>query len=84
MDLRDLINEYLPDREAFYDHLTRERYFLPSEKSSILTVRFMDSVYRGETYLPTIDDVRPIRVSKPPNKRLLQNELIQILSQMNS
>ena len=71
MELREQINLYLPDKEAFYDHLTRERFFLPNEKCNIITVSFMDRVYRGEIYLPKIDLVRPIRVSRPPNKKIM-------------
>ena len=84
MDIKELINQYIPDREAFYDYLVRERYFLPLEKCNIITVSFLDRVYREEIYLPKITDVRPIKVSKPPNKKLMQNELINILGQMNS
>ena len=79
MDLKELINHHLPDKEAFYDLLIREKFFVPEFNCNIITIKFMDKVYRGEIYLPKMTEVHPIRISKPPSKKLLQAELVQIL-----
>ena len=41
------VNEYLPNRQAQYDFLIRRGYYMPSFKSSIVTIEFMHAVFIG-------------------------------------
>ena len=46
MNIREAIDTYIPDKAAFYEYLLRQRYHLPSESSSIISVKFMDGVLK--------------------------------------
>ena len=82
-DLRAHINKHLSNKEGFYDFLTRKQFYLPDVKCNIITVKFMDRVYREEIYLPKVDQVRPARIADPPSRKVIQQELIRVMSQLN-
>ena len=73
-DLRAHINKNLANKEGFYEFLLRKRLYLPDTKCSIITVKFLDLVYRSEIYLPKVTEVRPIRIADPPIQINLPNE----------
>ena len=79
MDLREIIDTYLPDKAALYEMLIRHRYFLPSEGSTICSVKFLDGVFKQTIYCPKMHEVHPIRIASSPPKKMLQDELIRIL-----
>jgi hypothetical protein len=47
-DLQDKINS----KESMYDFMTRKDWFLPSFKSPLCTLHFMQLVYEYKIYLP--------------------------------
>ena len=55
VDLRAHINKHLYNKEGFYDFLIRKKFYLPDEKCNIITVKFLDRVYRDEIYIPKYD-----------------------------
>lgn len=79
MQAKEVMNAYLPDKEAFYELLVRRRYYLPHIKSSIVTIKFMDGVFRKTIFCAMFDQVHPIRLASPPPRKELQNELVRVM-----
>ena len=69
MSLKDQIDTYLPDIERFYEWMIRQKYVLPSVKSNIITVKFLDKVARNLIFMPKIDNCRPVKIAKPPSRK---------------
>ena len=83
MSLRDEINAFIPGKDNFYDFLIRKRFYLPLQKCNIITVKFLDLVYRELIYIPKFEEVRPIRIASAPSRKELQNELIRVMLSLN-
>mgnify|MGYP003330584146 CR=1 FL=1 len=84
MNNRQVFDKHVPDKESFYELLIRRRFFMPHIKCNIITVRLMDQVYTGKIFMPNINQVHPITIAKPPSRKELQQELVLVLSSMNS
>ena len=67
--IKSQIDTYLPTIEKFYEWLLRQKYVLPSIKSNIITVKFLDRVARQEIFMPKIDNCRPAKIAKPPSRK---------------
>ena len=53
---------------------------MPAENCSIISVKFMDAICRGEVYMPKMTEVRAIRIAKPPHKKHLKEELLKAMA----
>ena len=55
----------------------RNELYIPSQKSSIVTIKYMKAVAGGKVYAPTYDEVRlaPWRRRLPPRKEVIRELL---------
>ena len=70
-ELKDKINEYIPNKDKFYEWLLRQKFFLPNPKCNIMTVRFMDMIARHIVYMPKVNECRPVKIARPPSRKEL-------------
>ena len=49
---RDQLESYLPGKEYQYDFMLRKGFFLPDIKSNLVTIDWMDLVFRGIVWCP--------------------------------
>ena len=52
---------------------------MPAESCSICSVKFMDAIIRGNVYMPRFTEIHPVRIAKPPPKKLLKEELLKAM-----
>ena len=51
--------ELCPDKEAIYKSLKYNKYYCPSAKSSLMTIKFMRGViFKTDYWLPGIADIQ--------------------------
>ena len=66
------MDQYLPNKDAMYGFLLRKGYFLPSRKTDIVTIAFLDKVFRGEIYCPMQTEVPQVQLASTPTKPELE------------
>jgi hypothetical protein len=59
-------------KNDYYDAMVLNKFFMPSYKSSIITLQTMELMRAGVVYCPKISDVHPIKVVHPPKNDDLQ------------
>ena len=50
--IEDLIRTFIPNKAAMYRLCMTKGYYMCKPKCSILTIRFMDLIVRGEVFWP--------------------------------
>lgn len=63
---------------SYYEAMTRNRWYLPSRKSSIVTVKYLDAVRKGNLWCPKYSDIKTLPCPTPPKKE----KLIDIVSKL--
>ena len=64
-------------KEHLYKAMTRNRWFLPKFKSSIITQEYMKGVRAKKLWCPMYDDLKPLPCPDPPSKETLLDEVVK-------
>ena len=70
-------------KEHLYKAMTRNRWFLPKFKSSIITQEYMKGVRAKKIWCPTYDDLKPLPCPDPPSKEILLDEVVKYTADRN-
>ena len=57
MDLKK-VRENIPDKKTFYDAMIRNGFYLPSYKSQIVCIDYLERVKAGEYWVPKYKDIK--------------------------
>ena len=47
------MRDSIPDKKTFYDVMTRNGFYLPSFKSGIVTIKYLENVKTGAMWVPS-------------------------------
>ena len=62
-------------RRHMYQSMLRNQFYLPSFKSSLCSLKYMESVRNGTVYCPKYHEIRVLACAAPPTKDVLLGEL---------
>ena len=73
-------------RGELYELMHRNDLYIPSQKSSIVTIKYMKAVAGGKLYAPTYDEVKlaPWRRRVPSRKEVIRELLREIPDQITN
>jgi hypothetical protein len=77
------IDNRIQNKAQLYDSLLRNGFMLPSAKSATVTVKYLFEVKDKAIWCPEFNDVKLRACPTPPMKRVIFEQVVQILKSEN-
>ena len=73
----------IKNKGLFYKALVAKGYFLPSEKSPIITIEFLRGVREGDIFCPKLGEMRFLPCNYPPANSIINGAVVIMIEQHN-